>query len=80
MPMVSECLVVQRGEKLAALIYPDQDEMMNFTKEELESIMEQNRQELNQQLPAYCRLAQMQLVNSEFQKTPKKSIKRYLYQ
>jgi len=80
MPMVSECLVVQRGEKLAALIYPDQDEMMNFTKEELESIMEQNRQELNLQLPAYCRLAQMQLVNSEFQKTPKKSIKRYLYQ
>jgi long-chain acyl-CoA synthetase len=80
MPMVSECIVVQRGEKLVALVYPDQDEMMNFTQEEMEGIMEQNRQQLNMQLPAYCRLSQIQLHGEEFQKTPKKSIKRYLYQ
>ncbi|MCR5198461.1 MAG: AMP-binding protein [Prevotella sp.] len=80
MPMVSECIVVQREQKLVALIYPDQDEMMNFSRQELQDIMEQNRLELNQQLPAYCRLTHMELVDSEFQKTPKKSIKRYLYQ
>lgn len=80
MPMVGECIVVQRGEKLVALVYPDQDEMMNFTREELQGIMDQNRQELNMRLPAYSRLTQMELVDEEFEKTPKKSIKRYLYQ
>ena len=80
MTMVSECIVVQRNEKLVALVFPDQDEMMNFTREELEAIMEQNRQELNASLPAYSRLTQIELMDEEFQKTPKKSIKRYLYQ
>ena len=80
MTMVSECIVVQRNEKLVALVFPDQDEMMNFTREELEAIMEQNRQELNTSLPAYSRLTQIELMDEEFQKTPKKSIKRYLYQ
>jgi len=79
MPMVSECLVVQRNEKLVALVYPDQDEMMNFTEQELKDIMEQNRQDLNEFLPAYSRLSQIELHSEEFQKTPKKSIKRYLY-
>ncbi len=80
MTMVSECIVVQRAEKLVALVYPDQDEMMNFTREEMQGIMEQNRQELNQRLPAYSRLTQIELMDEEFKKTPKKSIKRYLYQ
>ena len=80
MPMVNECIVVQRGEKLVALVYPDQDELMHFTEADMEGIMEQNRQELNLRLPAYSRLAQIQLMKEEFQKTPKKSIKRYLYQ
>ena len=80
MTRVSECSVVQRNEKLVALVFPDQDEMMNFTREELEAIMEQNRQELNASLPAYSRLTQIELMDEEFQKTPKKSIKRYLYQ
>ena len=79
MPMVSESIVVQRGEKLVALVYPDQDEMMNFSPSELQDIMEQNREQLNLTLPAYSRLAQIQLQGEEFQKTPKKSIKRYLY-
>ena len=79
MPMVSECIIVQRDQKLVALVYPDQDELMNFSTEELQGIMEQNRQELNQTLPAYSRLSAIQLQAEEFQKTPKKSIKRYLY-
>ena len=79
MPMVSECIVVQREQKLIALVYPDQDELINFSNDELQGIMEQNRQELNMQLPAYSRLSAILLQGEEFQKTPKKSIKRYLY-
>jgi long-chain acyl-CoA synthetase len=79
MPMVSECIVLQRGAKLVALVYPDQDELLNFSADELKGIMEQNRQELNMQLPAYSRLSSIELQKDEFLKTPKKSIKRYLY-
>jgi len=79
MPMVSECIVVQRGDKLVALVYPDKDELVSFTREELEGIMDQNRQELNKQLPVYCRIQAIELQEEEFAKTPKKSIKRYLY-
>ena len=54
--------------------------MVSFSHNELVEIMEQKRLELNQQLPAYSRLAAIELHDEEFQKTPKKSIKRYLYQ
>ena len=81
MPMVSECIVVQRGDKLAALVYPDMDEAKNmgFTQGDLESVMEQNRQLLNEQLPVYSKIQDFELQEKEFMKTPKKSIKRYLY-
>ena len=80
MAMVAESVVVQRGEKLVALVHPDKDEMINFSETELEHIMEQNRQELNNTLPVYSRIATIELHKEEFAKTPKKSIKRYLYQ
>ena len=82
MTMVGESLVVQRNQKLVALIHPDMDEAkaMGFTEQELHDIMEQNRTELNRQLPPFCRLSAVEIQNSEFAKTPKKSIKRYLYQ
>ena len=81
MAMVSESLIVQRGDHLVALIYPDMDEARNmgFNTEDIEGIMEQNRQNLNQTLPAYSRIQAFELQDKEFQKTPKKSIKRYLY-
>ena len=81
MAMVSESVVIQRGDQLVGLVYPDFDEAktMNFSREDLENIMEQNRQELNAVLPAYCKLSAIQLHEEEFAKTPKKSIKRYLY-
>lgn len=79
MPMVNECIVVQRGNKLVALVHPDSDEVVNFTADELQHIMEQNRQQLNEQLPAYSRITTIELQEEEFAKTPKKSIKRYLY-
>ncbi len=81
MAMVSESLIVQRGDHLVALIYPDMDEARNmgFNSEDIEGIMEQNRQDLNQSLPAYSRIQAFELQDKEFLKTPKKSIKRYLY-
>ena len=80
MAMVSESIVVQRDGKLVALVHPDQDEIVDLTTEELEAVMEENRQTLNAQLPAYSRLSHIELHAEEFMKTPKKSIKRYLYQ
>ncbi|WP_373172512.1 AMP-binding protein [Prevotella merdae] len=79
--MVNECVVVQRGEKLVGLVHPDYDEAatMRLNDADLENIMEQNRQKLNASQPPYCRLAAIEIVREEFEKTPKKSIKRYLY-
>ena len=81
MAMVSESLIVQRGDHLVALVYPDMEEVRNmgFNAEDIEGIMEQNRQDLNQTLPTYSRIQAFELQEKEFQKTPKKSIKRYLY-
>jgi long-chain acyl-CoA synthetase len=81
MAMVSECIIVQRGDKLVALVYPDMEEAkaMEFTEEDLQNVMEQNRQELNNQLPVYSKISVFELQKQEFMKTPKKSIKRYLY-
>ena len=79
--MVNESVVVQRGEKLVGLVYPDFDEAdtMRLNEADLEKIMEQNRQEFNADQPPYCRLSAIEIVKEEFEKTPKKSIKRYLY-
>ena len=81
MTMVVESIVVQRDNKLVALVHPDLDEAkaMKFTREDLEGIMEQNRITLNQMLAAYEKIAEVEIHEEEFEKTPKKSIKRYLY-
>ena len=82
MAMVMESVIIQRGDKLIALVHPDFDEAsaMGFSNDDLKNIMEQNRQTLNSKLPAYCKLSSIELHATEFEKTPKKSIKRYLYQ
>ena len=81
MPMVVECVVVQRDTKLVGLVYPDYDEAKNmrFTQKDIENIMEQNRNQLNELLPAYEKIAEIEIQREEFEKTPKRSIKRYLY-
>ena len=82
MALVSESIVVQRNNKLVALIHPDYDEAssMGFTAEDLEHIMDQNRLELNSQMPSFAKISGIQIHENEFEKTAKKSIKRYLYQ
>mgnify|MGYP000191139027 FL=1 len=79
--LVAESVVVQKGDKLVALVYPDFDEAqsLNLGRSELEEIMEQNRQELNMMVPAYSKVSEIRIHDEEFEKTPKKSIKRFLY-
>ena len=71
MAMVSECIIVQRGDKLVALVYPDMEEAkaMEFTEEDLQNVMEQNRQELNNQLPVYSKISAFELQKQEFMKS-----------
>ena len=79
--LVAESVVVQKGDKLIALVHPDYDEAqtLNLGNKELADIMEQNRQELNSMIPAYSKVSEIRLHEEEFEKTPKKSIKRFLY-
>ena len=82
MAMVNESIVLQKGDKLVGLVHPDMDEAesLGFTQEDIEAIMEQNRKALNEQMPSFAKLSRIQLHDKEFEKTAKKSIKRYLYQ
>lgn len=79
--LVAESVVVQKGDKLIALAHPDYDEAqtLNLGNKELADIMEQNRQELNSMIPAYSKVSEIRIHEEEFEKTPKKSIKRFLY-
>ncbi len=82
MALVNESLVVQQNDSLVGLVYPDMEEAKNmgFDIKDLEGVMEENRTALNEVLPPFCKLSKIKLQEEEFQKTPKKSIKRYLYQ
>ena len=82
MPYVAESLIVDKSGKLVALIYPD---IENATKQgismtQLEDMMKDNVKKLNTELPAYSQVADLKIFHEEFEKTPKRSIKRYLYQ
>ena len=81
MPLVADCLVVQRGEKFVALVYPDAEAVksMSFTDNDVKKVMDQNMKHLNHVLPAYSRVSAIELREEPFEKTPKKSIKRFLY-
>ena len=81
LPMVVESIVVQRDTKLVALVHPDMDEAqhMGFSMDDLKNIMEQNKTALNELIPAYEKINEIEIHEEEFEKTPKKSIKRFLY-
>lgn len=83
LPLVSESIVIQQSDnKLAALIYPDFDDAyaQGMNDADIEKAMEENRVALNAELPAYSQIARVKIYPEEFEKTPKKSIKRFLYQ
>lgn len=81
MPYVSESLVVERGKHLMALVYPDYEAMDRdgVANEKLPELMEEVRADLNKLVAPYERIDRIQLIANEFEKTPKRSIKRYLY-
>ena len=81
MQLVTESVVVQRDTKLVALVHPDMDALIDLGmhEDDIKNIMEQNRVQVNEQLPAYCKISEIEIHKQEFEKTPKKSIKRYLY-
>ena len=82
MLFVSESLIVQQNDKLVALIYPDFDEAFarGLQQQDIDKVMEENRIELNQILPKYAQIAKVKIYFEEFEKTAKKSIKRFMYQ
>ena len=82
MPYVSESLIILQQDKLVGLIYPDSDDAFahGLSQSDLGRVMEENRLELNKQLPAFSQIARFKLYPEEFEKTAKKSIKRFLYQ
>lgn len=82
MPLVNESLIIEHGGKLIALIYPDFENgaKMGIPPEEVETQMEENRLMLNKNLPAYSQISRIKIYYEEFEKTAKRSIKRYLYQ
>ena len=81
MPFILESLVIERGEKIIALVYPDYEQVdgMGISHEDLPLLMEQSRKEFNKQLASFEKIAHIELYPTEFEKTPKKSIRRYLY-
>lgn len=82
LPYVSESIIVLQQEKLVALIYPDFDDAFahGLQQEDIQKVMEQNRIELNLQLPNYSQISKIKIHFEEFEKTAKKSIKRFMYQ
>ena len=82
LPYVSESLVVDRNGSLTALIYPDYEAALKdgLANSALEELMRQNIKQVNTDLPAYSQISDIRLMQEEFEKTPKRSIKRYLYQ
>lgn len=81
LPYVQECVIVQRNNKLTALVYPDYDAMKadGVESDSLNTIIEENRQSFNKQVPTYEQLTKIEVVKEEFEKTPKRNIKRFLY-
>ena len=81
MSLVCESLVIQEGNSLVGLVYPDYEEAqaMGLNDNDLVNVMEENRKELNASQPAYCHLSEIRIRKEEFEKTPKRSIKRFLY-
>lgn len=82
LPYVSESLIVLQSEKLVALVYPDFDDAFahGLSQTDIDKVMEANRKELNSQLPGYAQIQKVKLYPEEFEKTAKKSIKRFMYQ
>jgi len=81
LPYIMESLVIEKNKRLIALVYPEQEaiDQAKISADDLKAIMEQNKETLNKAVASYEKITEIQLYPTEFEKTPKKSIKRYLY-
>jgi len=81
LPFVAECVVIERKGKLVALVFPDFEALKaeNREENELSRLMEENRKKINVELPKYEQISKIEIVQNEFEKTPKKNIKRFKY-
>jgi long-chain acyl-CoA synthetase len=81
LPFIQESLVLDKDDKLIALVYPDLEELdkNHIMESKLRDIMQKNKIAINEQLPAHAKIKEFKLVNEPFQKTPTQKIKRYLY-
>ena len=82
LPFVNESIVIQKDNKLIGLVYPDFEEAaaQGLTEDDITRVMEENRVALNTQIPSYAQVSRIKIFHEEFEKTPKRSIKRFLYQ
>ena len=82
LPFVNESIVIQKDNKLIGLVYPDFEEAVaqGLTEDDITRVMEENRVALNTQIPSYAQVSRIKIFHEEFEKTPKRSIKRFLYQ
>ncbi|PIF05523.1 MAG: long-chain fatty acid--CoA ligase [Draconibacterium sp.] len=80
-PYVAECVVTERDNKLVALVYPDFEALSQdgMDKNQLPQLMDEDRKKVNAELPKYEQISKIELVNEEFEKTPKRNIKRFKY-
>ena len=76
---VGESLIVERGGKLVALVFPDETLTKRMTMDEIQRIMKANLEKLNRLIPSYSKVADIEVQDKPFEKTPKRSIKRFLY-
>ena len=82
MPFILESLIIERNKKLVALVYADYESLDSLglnNQENIKTIMDENLKNLNKAVAVYEKVSRIQLYPNEFEKTPKKSIKRYLY-
>lgn len=79
-PLVSECVVVSRSAKIVSLIYPNPEMVKGMSSEQIERKLTEYQKRINSEMPAYMHINKIQVRDQEFEKTPKKSIKRYLYE
>jgi long-chain acyl-CoA synthetase len=81
-PLISECVVVSRNAQITALLFPDQEKVktLNLTDEQVEKVFANYQKRVNQELPLFMHVKKVVTREEEFEKTPKKSIKRYLYE
>ncbi len=79
MPHVKESIVIERNKHIVAIVSAEVDAVNPLSREQLDEAMKSNLAALNRELPSYCRIDEIEILDGDFERTPKNSVKRYLY-